>query len=174
MTVVRGPFYFPPVSSRMLADDIGYLRIDSFVQSGVQLPDGTEALSEKPTANWTRSIPPARRRWSSTCGGNGGGDVYTATEVLECFLPEDTVSVIRFDRRGHESTGIVSGKMRLKRCRWSCSSTPPRRRRRGGGLDVERGAGGRCWSGARRPVALATSVSLPWRRPDCKWRWPSS
>src|SRR5207248_879357 len=34
ITVIRGPYYFPPLESRVLPDGVGYLRLSDFVISG--------------------------------------------------------------------------------------------------------------------------------------------
>ena len=42
----RGPYYFPPLDSRMLPDGVGYLRLAEFVISGTTLPNGDEVLAD--------------------------------------------------------------------------------------------------------------------------------
>src|SRR5438067_3262211 len=46
ITVTRGPYYFPPLESRVLPDGVGYLRLADFVISGTTLPNGTELLAD--------------------------------------------------------------------------------------------------------------------------------
>ena len=44
--VTRGPYYFPPLESRMLPNGVGYVRLSDFVISGTMLPNGSEVLSD--------------------------------------------------------------------------------------------------------------------------------
>jgi C-terminal processing protease CtpA/Prc len=46
LDITRGPYYFPPLDSRLLPDGVGYLKLSDFVISGTTLPDGTELLAD--------------------------------------------------------------------------------------------------------------------------------
>ena len=111
LTITRGPYYFAPLESWMLPDGVGYLRLEQFTQSGSPLPDGTELLSEldrrldELDAQGARALVLDLR-------GNSGGSVLTMWELLGRFLPEDTLTMLFSDQRGHQTTGIVSGLMR--------------------------------------------------------------
>lgn len=111
--VTRGEFYFPPLDSRILPGNVGYLRLDSFVGAGTVLPNGTELLSDLDRrldefdAAGVRGIVYDLR-------GNGGGSVNTTSEILGRFLPETALTVIRGNERGNATTGIVGGQMRAK------------------------------------------------------------
>lgn len=111
IVVTRGRFYFPPLSSRLLADGVGYLRLETFVVSGVALPNGTELQSEvdRHLDGFDRA---GVRGLILDLRGNGGGSVFTASELLGRFLPENALTVVRSDQRGHVSNGIVGGRMR--------------------------------------------------------------
>jgi len=111
--VTRGSYYFPPLESRLLADGVGYLRLDDFVISGTTLPNGTELLSDLDRrlddldAQGARSLILDLR-------GNGGGSLQTADELLGRFLPETTRSVHESDRRGHDTFELASGRLRAR------------------------------------------------------------
>ena len=110
VTVTRGPYYFPPLESRNLPDGVGYLRLSAFVISGTTLPDGTELL-----ADLDRRLDDLDRGGAQSLvldlRGNGGGSVQTADELLGRFLPDTTRSVHEFDRRGHETYELASGRL---------------------------------------------------------------
>src|SRR5579875_1999419 len=108
--VMRGTYYFPPLSSRMLPGNIGYLAVHHFADSGLQLPDGTEIISD-----FDRRLDAL-----NAAGAHGlildlrddpGGDSLTAEELLGRFLPANTETVLRYDERGHQATGVVAGPM---------------------------------------------------------------
>jgi carboxyl-terminal processing protease len=111
LAVTRGPYYFPPLDSRMLADGIGYVRLEQFVASGTLLPNGTEIL-----ADFDRRLGDLDAQGAHALildlRGNSGGSNLTAAEILGRFLPDDAPTVVFYDERGHETTGIVSGLMR--------------------------------------------------------------
>lgn len=111
LAVTQGPYYFPPLDSRLLPGGIGYVRLESFTQSGAPLPDGTELL-----VDFDRRLDDldaqGARALILDLRGNSGGSVTTTWELLGRFLPEDTLTMIFSDQRGHQATGIVSGKMR--------------------------------------------------------------
>jgi carboxyl-terminal processing protease len=110
VTVTAGIYYFPPLSSRMLPGNIGYIAVQHFADDGLTLPDGTEIMSD-----FDR-----RLNALNAAGATGlildlrddpGGDVLTAEEMLGRFLPANTETVIRYDERGHQATGVVAGPM---------------------------------------------------------------
>ena len=111
LTVTRGPFYFPPLTTRLLPGGIGYVRLRQFPSSGVELANGVEFLSDldqrldQLDAQGVRGLILDLRN-------NSGGSTLTWRELLARFLPEDTLTIIRSDQRGRSSTGIVSGVMR--------------------------------------------------------------
>ena len=108
LTVTRGPYYFPPLASSMLPDNIGYLRINSFPVSGVRLPNNTEFLDD---LDWRLDELDAQgaRALVLDLRGNPGGLVFTAAEVIGRFLPEDARTVINSDARGRQITGLAGG-----------------------------------------------------------------
>jgi carboxyl-terminal processing protease len=110
IVVTRGPYYFPPLESRVLQEGVGYLRLSDFVISGTSLPNGTEVLAdldrrldELDAYNVQGLILDLR--------GNGGGSVQTADSILGRFLPETARSVHEFDQRGHEAYDLASGRL---------------------------------------------------------------
>lgn len=110
-TVVRGPFYFPPLDSRVLAGGIGYIALDSFVVAGAPLPDTTEVLTD-----FDRRLDELERAGARglvlDLRGNGGGLTFTAAEILGRFLPDDTVVLIQEDTRGRRSVEVAGGGLR--------------------------------------------------------------
>lgn len=111
LAVMRGPFYFPPLDSRMLPDGVGYLRLEQFTQSGAPLPSGVK-LIEDLDRRLDELDARGARALILDLRGNSGGSVTTTTELLGRFLPEDALTVIRSNQRSRQSTGIVSGLMR--------------------------------------------------------------
>ena len=109
--VTYGRYYFPPLTSRVLPGDIGYLRLDQFTQSGAPLPNRTELLSEL-DRQLDELDATGIRGLIFDLRGNGGGSVLTTVEILGRFLPEDALTMVRSDQRGRQATGIVSGQMR--------------------------------------------------------------
>lgn len=111
LTITRGPYYFPPLESKLLPGGIGYLKLESFTVAGVELPNKTELLSDLDrrldafdAAGATGLILDIR--------DNGGGDVFTSTEILGRFLPEDVITSFDSDERGREASFPTSGQMR--------------------------------------------------------------
>jgi carboxyl-terminal processing protease len=111
--VTRGPFYFPPLESRILPDGVGYVRLSDFVISGTTLPNGTELLADLDRrlddldAQGARSLILDLRN-------NGGGSLQTADELLGRFLPDTKRSVHEFDARGHETYELASGRLHAR------------------------------------------------------------
>jgi carboxyl-terminal processing protease len=113
IVLTRGPYYFPPLESRVLAEGVGYLRLSDFVISGTTLPNGTEVLAELDrrldefdAQNAQGLILDLR--------GNGGGSVQTADSILGRFLPETARSVQEYDHRGHEAFDLASGRVHAR------------------------------------------------------------
>ncbi len=111
IAVTLGPSAFPVLESRLLPEGAGLVRLDQFVFPGVTLAGGADALTEL-----DRRLDELDAAGASglvlDLRGNFGGAVATAAELLGRFLPEDTPTVIQADGRGHELTGLVSGRMR--------------------------------------------------------------
>lgn len=113
LAVTTGPYYFPALDSRLLPGGAGYIRLDRFVSSGLVQPDGSEILSDLD-----------RRLDALDAAGaqglildlrdNGGGDTFTAQELLGRFLPENVLATLNFDERGHQTDDVVSGLMRQR------------------------------------------------------------
>src|SRR5438132_1021990 len=108
--ITRGPFYFPPLESRMLPGGVGYLRLDDFVISGRTLPNGGEVL-----ADLDRQLDELDAQGAQSLifdlRGNGGGSVQTSDEILGRFLPDTVRSVHEGDERGHSTYEIAAGRM---------------------------------------------------------------
>ena len=100
VTITRAPFYFPPLSSKVLPGGVGYVRLADFVLTRATLPDGTEIL-----ADLDRRLADLDAQGAQSLildlRNNGGGSVQTADELLGRFLPETTRSVRESDERGH-------------------------------------------------------------------------
>lgn len=113
LTVTRGAYYFPPLESRMVSDDVGYIRLSDFVISGAPLPDGTEILTE-----FDRQLDAldaqGARGLILDLRNNGGGSVQTADEILGRFVPDTTRSIHEFDERGHSTFELASGRVRTR------------------------------------------------------------
>lgn len=113
VNVIRGTYYFPPLESRMVADGVGYIRLNDFVISGTTLPDGSEVLSDfdrrldELDAQGARGLILDLRN-------NGGGSVQTADEILGRFLPDTARSIHEFDGRGHSTYELASGRVRSR------------------------------------------------------------
>jgi carboxyl-terminal processing protease len=109
VTVMRGSYYFPPLTGRVLPDGTGYLRLSTFVVPGTSLPDRTEVLADLDhslddfDAQGVHAVVLDLR-------DNGGGSEQMADELLGRFLPETARSVYEHDERGHESYDIASGR----------------------------------------------------------------
>lgn len=111
ISVRVGTYYFPPLESRMVRGDVGYIRLRQFVGPGLVLPNGTEVLSDLDRR--LDGIDAAGARGLVLdLRGNGGGDGITSIELLGRFLPEDTLSAFLYDERGHEALSTVAGQMR--------------------------------------------------------------
>jgi carboxyl-terminal processing protease len=111
VTVTRGPYYFPPLESRLLPDGTtGLIRLSDFVISGTTLPNGTELL-----ADLDRRLDELDAQGAQALildlRNNGGGSVQTADELLGRFLSDTTRSVREFDQRGHETFELASGRL---------------------------------------------------------------
>jgi carboxyl-terminal processing protease len=111
IVATRGPYYFPPLESRILPDGVGYVRLADFVISGTTLPNGTELLSDL-----DRRLDELDAQGAQTLvldlRNNGGGSVQTADSILGRFLSDTSRSVREFDQRGHETFELASGRMR--------------------------------------------------------------
>jgi carboxyl-terminal processing protease len=110
ITVTRGPYYFPPLDSRVLPDGVGYLRLADFVISGTTLPNGTELLADLDRrldefdAQGVHALILDLRN-------NGGGSLQTTDELLGRFLPDTARTVHELDQRGHETFELASGRL---------------------------------------------------------------
>jgi carboxyl-terminal processing protease len=110
ITVTRGPYYFPPLDSRVLPDGVGYLRLADFVISGTSLPNGTELLSDLDRrlddfdAQGVHGLILDLRN-------NGGGSLQTTDELLGRFLPDSARTVHELDQRGHETFELAGGRL---------------------------------------------------------------
>ena len=110
ITVTRGPYYFPPLDSRVLPDGVGYLRLADFVISGTSLPNGTELLADLDRrldefdAQGVQGLILDLRN-------NGGGSLQTTDELLGRFLPDTTRTVHELDQRGHETFELAGGRL---------------------------------------------------------------
>jgi carboxyl-terminal processing protease len=113
VTVVRGPYYFPPLESRVLADGVGYIRLTDFVVPGTALADGTEVLADLDRALDDFDAQGAQGLILDL-RDNSGGSVQTADELLGRFLPETARSVYESDERGHQSYDIASGRQHIR------------------------------------------------------------
>ena len=113
VTATRGPYYFPPLESRLLADGTGYLRLSDFVISGTSLPNGTELLSDL-DRRLDQLDAQGARALILDLRNNGGGSVQTADELLGRFLPETVRTVREFDQRGHETFDVASGRLHAR------------------------------------------------------------
>ncbi len=113
ITVTRGPYYFPPLESRVLPDGVGYLRLADFVISGTTLPNGTELLSDLDRrldefdAQGVHGLILDLRN-------NGGGSLQTTDELLGRFLPDTARSVHELDQRGHETFELAGGRLHAR------------------------------------------------------------
>jgi len=110
VSVERGSYYFPPLESRLLPGNVGYLRLAEFVVSGTQLPNGTELLADLDQRLEALDTQGAQGLILDL-RDNGGGSVMTADELLGRFLPESQRSGRSFDQHGHESYDLVGGVM---------------------------------------------------------------
>jgi carboxyl-terminal processing protease len=111
INATRGPYYFPPLDSRMLPGGVGYLRLSDFVISGTVLPNNVELL-----ADLDRRLDELDAQGAQglvlDLRNNGGGSLQTADELLGRFVPDTVRSVHESDRRGHDSYELASGRMR--------------------------------------------------------------
>lgn len=110
MTVTRGTYYFPPLSSKMVNSSVGYISVDHFADAGLTLPNGTEFLSD-----FDRRLSDLDAEGATglilDLRGNPGGDTLAAEEMLGRFLPASAETDLRFDDRGHQALGVVAGPM---------------------------------------------------------------
>jgi carboxyl-terminal processing protease len=113
VAVTRGPYYFPPLDSRVLPDGVGYLRLSDFVISGTTLPNGTELLADLDRrldefdAQGVQSLILDLRN-------NGGGSLQTTDELLGRFLPDTARSIHELDQRGHETFELAGGRLHAR------------------------------------------------------------
>jgi C-terminal peptidase prc len=109
LEITRGPFYFPPLDSRILPDGVGYLRLSDFVISGTTLVNGSEVL-----ADLDRRLDELDAQGAQSLildlRNNGGGSVQTADEILGRFLPDTVRSVREADERGHQTYELAAGR----------------------------------------------------------------
>src|SRR4029077_12392707 len=85
--VSRGPYYFPPLDSRILPDGVGYLRLSDFVISGPTLPNGTELVADFGLPLDELHALGAQS-WILDLRNNVGGSLQTTDELLGRFLPD--------------------------------------------------------------------------------------
>jgi carboxyl-terminal processing protease len=108
--VTRDTYYFPPLSSKLLSGNVGYIAVDHFADAGLTLPNGTEFLSD-----FDKRLSDLDTQGASglilDLRGNPGGDSLAAEELLGRFLPASSETDLRFDDRGHQALGIVAGPM---------------------------------------------------------------
>jgi carboxyl-terminal processing protease len=113
ISVTRGPYYFPPLDSRVLPDGVGYLRLSDFVISGTTLPNGTELL-----ADLDRRLDDFDAQGVNglilDLRNNGGGSLQTTDELLGRFLPDTARSVHELDQRGHETFELAGGRLHAR------------------------------------------------------------
>jgi C-terminal peptidase prc len=113
LEITRGPFYFPPLESRILSDGVGYVRLSDFVISGTTLPNGSEVLADldrrldELDAQGAQSLVLDLRN-------NSGGSVQTADEILGRFLSDSVRSVREADERGHQTYELAGGRMHAR------------------------------------------------------------
>jgi carboxyl-terminal processing protease len=108
--VTRGPYYFPPLESRLLPGGVGYMRLSDFVISGTSLPNGAELLADLDQRLDDLDAQGAQS-WVLDLRNNGGGSVQTADEILGRFLPDDVRSVRESDERGHLTYELAAGRL---------------------------------------------------------------
>ena len=113
VSVTRGPYYFPPLDSRLLPGDVGYVRLSDFVISGTSLPNGTELLSDLDQRLDDLDTQGAQS-WILDLRNNGGGSVQTADEILGRFLPDTVRSVRESDERGHLTFELAAGRLHAR------------------------------------------------------------
>jgi carboxyl-terminal processing protease len=113
VVVTRGPYYFPPLESRLLPGGVGYLRLSDFVISGTSLPNGTELLADLDQRLDDLDAQGAQS-WILDLRNNGGGSVQTADELLGRFLPDDVRSVRESDERGHLTYELAAGRLHAR------------------------------------------------------------
>jgi carboxyl-terminal processing protease len=113
VTVTRGPYYFPPLDSRLLPGGVGYVRLSDFVISGTSLPNGTELLSDLDQRLDDLDAQGAQS-WILDLRNNGGGSVQTADEILGRFLPDTVRSVSESDERGHLTFELAAGRLHAR------------------------------------------------------------
>jgi C-terminal peptidase prc len=113
VTVTRGPYYFPPLESRLLPGGVGYMRLSDFVISGTSLPNGTELLADLDQRLDDLDAQGAQS-WILDLRNNGGGSVQTADEILGRFLPADVRSVRESDERGHLTFELAAGRLHAR------------------------------------------------------------
>jgi carboxyl-terminal processing protease len=113
VNATRGPYYFPPLDSRMLPTGAGYVHLSDFVISGTVLPNDAELL-----ADLDRRLDELDAQGAHglvlDLRNNGGGSLQTADELIGRFVPDTVRSVHESDRRGHESYELASGRMRAR------------------------------------------------------------
>ncbi len=109
VSVTRGPYYFPPLTSSILPGGVGYIKLTDFVISGTMLPNGTELLSDLDQRLDDLDAQGAQS-WILDLRNNGGGSVQTADEILGRFLPDTVRSVKESDQRGHVTFELAAGR----------------------------------------------------------------
>jgi carboxyl-terminal processing protease len=113
VVVTRGPYYFPPLESRLLPGGVGYMRLSDFVISGTSLPNGSELLADLDQRLDDLDAQGAQS-WVLDLRNNGGGSVQTADEILGRFLPDDVRSVRESDERGHLTYELAAGRLHAR------------------------------------------------------------
>jgi carboxyl-terminal processing protease len=111
LMLTTGPYYFPALESRLLPDGAGYIRLDRFVSSGLVQPDGKEILSDLDNSLDSLDAQGAQGLILDL-RNNGGGDTFTAQELLGRFLPQSVLAILNYDERGDRAFDPVSGLMR--------------------------------------------------------------
>src|SRR5579859_174525 len=110
-TLKGGWYAFPALTTRMLAGDVGYIRLREFASSRFANSNGRLLL-----ADLDQQLNQLERGGAKglvlDLRDNPGGAVATADGLLGRFLPGTTLTVTHYDERGHLVEGVASGSMR--------------------------------------------------------------
>ncbi|MCA9980851.1 MAG: S41 family peptidase [Anaerolineales bacterium] len=86
ITIIRGVIDLPSVTSEMLADNIGYIRLSRFANNTTD--ELNEALEE--------ILPQANNGLILDLRRNPGGALTAVVDIADLFLPENTILIERF------------------------------------------------------------------------------